>query len=132
MSSAREARLPAVRYITFPFRMTAAGAAVSNRASHIREQIEQVLLTSPGERVFRFDFGFGARRMVFEPNASEMWQVAQNRLYASLAESLAGEVDPRTLKVDVTAPRGAPERLVVRISYVLAALQKEERHEVVL
>lgn len=128
MTSPLETRLPRTRYMRFPFRMTADGAATATRAEHIREQVMQVLFTSPGERVFRPEFGFGARRHVFEPNDARLWEVAQNRLYGSLAEALAGEVDPKTLRVEVGAPPENPERLLIRISYVLAALQKEESH----
>jgi phage baseplate assembly protein W len=88
----------------------------------------QVLFTSPGERVFRPEFGFGARQHVFEPNSKTLWELAQSRLQGSLAEALAGEVDPKTLRVEVEAPKDAPEQLLVRISYVIAALQKEESH----
>lgn len=129
MTSALESRLPRTRYMTFPFRMTATGSETSTRAKHIREQIMQVLFTSPGERVFRPEFGFGARQHVFEPNSIELWETAQSRLYGSLTEALAGEVDPKTLQVEVGAPKDNPELLLVRISYVLAALQKEESHE---
>jgi phage baseplate assembly protein W len=129
MTSALESRLPRVRYMAFPFRITPSGAATSTRASHIREQIMQVLFTSPGERVFRPEFGFGARQHVFEPNSVQLWEAVRSRLHGSLAEALQGEVDPKTLQVEVGAPRGSPEQLLVKISYVLAALQKEESHE---
>jgi phage baseplate assembly protein W len=109
--------------------MTKQGGATSTRAEHIREQVMQVLLTSPGERVFRPDFGFGARQHVFEPNALQVRELAQHRLQGALAEALAGEVDPKTLRVEVTVPDGRPETLLVTISYVIAALQKEETHE---
>jgi uncharacterized protein len=129
MTSPLQARLPRTRYMKFPFRITASGADTSTRAEHIREQVMQVLFTSPGERVFRPDFGFGARQYVFEPNAPQLHELVQTRLFGSLAEALAGEVDQRTLRVEVEAPRDAPERLLIRISYVIAALQKEEHHE---
>ena len=89
----------------------------------------QVIFTSPGERVFRPEFGFGARQHVFEPNALPLWEAVRNRLHGSLTEALAGEVDPKTIRVEVGAPPGHPEQLLVTISYVLAALQKEESHE---
>jgi hypothetical protein len=38
---------------------------------HIRDLIEQVLFTSPGERVNRPDFGSGLRQLVFAPNSDE-------------------------------------------------------------
>jgi len=128
MSGTNGARLPRARYMSFPFRMGPDGAAVSNRLDHIREQVEQVLFTSPGERVFRPEFGFGAQRHVFEPNSGPLWAAAQNQLYASLAEALAGEVDPRSIRIEAGAAPGAPEVLLLHISYVIAALQKEESH----
>ena len=124
--------LPLVRYMAFPFRMERDGAASVARFDHIRQQVEQVLFTSPGERVFRPEFGFGARRHVFEPNAQALWEYAQNRLYGALAEALAGEVDPKTIAVQVGAPTDQPEVLKVRISYTIAALQKEEVHDFAL
>ncbi|MDA5558507.1 GPW/gp25 family protein [Shimia sp. MMG029] len=122
--------LPRVRYMGFPFRVGADGANSAARFDHIRQQVEQVLFTSPGERVFRPEFGFGTRRHVFEPNAGALWEYAQNRLYGSLAEALAGEVDPKTLQVEINAPQDRPEVMLVRVRYVIAALQKEEIHEI--
>lgn len=130
MSSIKSARLPRVSYMAFPFRMGPSGAESVTRFAHIRDQVEQVLFTSPGERVFRPEFGFGARRHVFEPNAASLWEYAQSRLYGALAEALAGEVDPKTIEVTVGPGAGAPEVLLVRIRYVIAALQKEEIHEI--
>jgi len=129
MTSALESRLPRTRYMKFPFQMTPNGSDTSIRAEHIREQIMQVLFTSPGERVFRPEFGFGARQHVFEPNSIQLWEAVQSRLRGSLTEALAGEVDPKTLQVEVAAPKDSPEQLLVKISYVLAALQKDESHE---
>ena len=92
----------------------------------------QVIFTSPGERVFRPDFGFGARQHVFEPNSAILWESVRNRLQGSLSAALAGEVDPKTIRVTVGAPTDSPEQLLVTISYVLAALQKEEHHEILV
>ena len=113
----------------FPFVMTKDGAETSTRTDHIREEIMQVIFTSPGERVVRPAFGFGARQHVFEPNAIPLWESVRNRLQGSLSEALAGEVDPKTIRVTVGAPPGSPEQLLVTITYVVAALQKEESHE---
>jgi uncharacterized protein len=129
MTRALETRLPRVRYMRFPFAMTSQGAETSGRADHIREQIMQVIFTSPGERVFRPEFGFGARQHVFEPNSVALREAVSSRLHGSLVEALAGEVDPKTLRVTAEAPPGSPEQLLVKITYVLAAIQKEETHE---
>jgi hypothetical protein len=130
MSARPDTALPRVAYMAFPFRIDTAGATTVARFQHIRQQVEQVIFTSPGERVFRPEFGFGARRHVFEPNANALWEYAQNRLYGALAEALAGEVDPQTIRVEVGPGPNRPEVLLVRITYVIAALQKEETHEI--
>lgn len=132
MSFESQSRLPQVAYMGFPFRFgkqedeAHSHPEAVTRMDHIRQQVEQVLFTSPGERVFRPEYGFGARRHVFEPNAAPMWELARNRLFGSLAEALAGEVDPKTLKLEVGASDGQGEVLLVQITYTIAALQKEE------
>ena len=113
-------------YLGFPFRIGPDGARTTARKTHIREQIEQVLFTNPGERVFRPGFGAGIRSLIFEPNASPLWEITRKRLTASLAEALQGEVDPSTLAVDV---RGEGEKMLVIVSYVLATIDHAERHE---
>lgn len=118
-------RLSDSGYLAFPFRVNAHGARNSGRNEHVREQIEQVLYTNPGERVFRPEFGAGIKTLIFEPNTSALWEVARNRLLASLAEALQGEVDPKTLSVDVY---GDGEKLYADIAYTLAAIGHNERH----
>ena len=111
-------------YMTFPLRIGAAGAAVSTRQAHVREQIEQVLFTNPGERWFRPEFGVGVRALVFEPNNQPLWEVTKKRLMASLSDALSGEVDPRSLTIDVT---GDGEKLLITIGYTLATLNHAEK-----
>lgn len=127
--SRSESTLPRVAYMAFPFKMTKSGAATAPRFAHIRQQVEQVLFTSPGERVFRPEFGFGARQHVFGMNAQPLWEYAQNRLYGALAEALAGEVDPKTIQVTVGAEEGNPAVMLVKIAYTIAALNREESHQ---
>lgn len=114
-------------YLQFPLRMDTATnrPAVSGRAAHVREQIEQVLFTNPKERVFRPEFGIGVRRMVFEPNSRALWDMVEKQLNAALADVLFGEVDPRTLEVDVSGDDG---QLVIRVAYTLAAINRQESH----
>lgn len=122
-------RLPDPPYLRFPFgaeRPDGAGApAMSRRVAHVREQIEQVLFTNPGERVFRPEFGGGLKRLVFEPNNSVLWETTRKRLASTLAETLQGEVDPKTIEVEVI---GETERLAIRVSYVLATIGYREVH----
>lgn len=115
-------RLPDTDYLAFPFRIAAEGGATSARVAHVREQIEQVLFTAPGERVFRPEFGAGVLRLVFEPNNRALAAVLTRRLQSSLQVALQGEVDPKSLQINVAADPDAPERLLVEIGYTLAAI----------
>jgi phage baseplate assembly protein W len=116
-------RLTDPPYLSFPLRIGAQGGTLSDRGAHVRDQIEQVLFTLQNERVFRPEFGAGVQALLFEPSASAMWQVTRKRLVSSLAEALAGEVDPRTLAVDVT---GEDATLTITVAYALATLGVRE------
>ena len=113
------------QYLKFPFSVGDDGPKTSSRSEHVREQIEQVLFTSPKERVFRPEFGVGVRRLVFEPNNAALRNTTLKRLNASLAEALHGEVDPRTLEIDAS---NEDEKLIIHISYVLASINRQESH----
>jgi uncharacterized protein len=113
-------------YMRFPFALDAHGAVRSTRSEHVREQIEQVLFTLHGERWYRPEFGVGVRALVFEPNNEALAQLTKKRLLASLAQALSGEVDPKNLGVEVER---AEEKLLVTITYTLAALNHSERQQ---
>jgi len=122
-------RLSDPPYLAFPFRIGNDGPLTTSRARHVQGQIEQVLFTNPYERVFRPEFGAGAKKLIFEPNASALWEVTRKRLIASLAEALKGEVDPRTIEVNV---RGEDEKLIVEIAYNLTTIGHTEQHSFVV
>ena len=111
-------------YLAFPLRVKSDGGELANRARHARDQIEQVLFTNPGERVFRPDFGAGVRALVFEPNADVLGGITKKLLLSSLAEALYGEVDAKSIEVDV---QGDEAELRIVISYTLAAIGHREQ-----
>jgi len=115
--------------MTFPFSITDEGANVSSRQQHVREQIEQIIFTNPGERWYRPDFGIGAMALVFEPNHVSLHEVIKKRLLATLAEALKGEVVAETLSVDI---EGKNEKLLIKIGYQIAAIQHTENIEFLL
>ena len=57
------------RHLAFLFRIGTDGrtAAPLSDAEHVRDELLQLLLTSPGERLFLPEFGGGVRKLVFEP-----------------------------------------------------------------
>jgi hypothetical protein len=111
-------------YLAFPLRIDGGAPRLAGRSEHVRGQIEQVLFTLPGERVFRPEFGAGVKALVFEPNDTPLWQITRRRLLASLAEALQGEVDARSLDVEVG---GDEATLTIAIAYTLAAVGHRER-----
>ena len=121
-------RLNTADFMKFPLQVGEGGAAVSTRLEHVREIIETVLFTNPGERWFRPDFGVGAVALVFEPNAPPLWEVTRKRLLASLIDALAGEVDPKTLEVEVDEAASTEAQLLVTVGFTLAAINHTERN----
>src|SRR3954452_18883297 len=88
--------------IAFPFRLDGRGrtAAAASLNDHIRDLIEQLLFTNPGERVNRPGFGSGLMQMVFQPNSNEMAAALQFALQASLQQSLGDRIQLQAVRVD--------------------------------
>jgi Bacteriophage baseplate protein W len=96
--------------IAFPLRVAGDGIVVAGDAAHLRDLIEQVLFTRPGERVNRPDFGAGIDLVVFEPGNTEVIAATQALVRASLqkwlgdlltVERVGVEVEDSTLTVTV-------------------------------
>lgn len=103
--------------IDFPFRFDVRGAtATTDYADHVRDMIEQLLFTTPGERVNRPDFGCGLLQLVFAPNSPELAATVQFTTQAALAQWLGDVVDVRSLEVDAH-----DSTLRVELSYALRA-----------
>ena len=91
--------LHALRY---PFAIDAGGgraAEESDYDTYVRQLIRQVLLTAPGERINRPDFGAGVRRMVFAPNSPATATLAQTFVYQALTRWLATIIKVEEVKV---------------------------------
>ena len=67
---------------------------------HIRDLIEQLLFTMPGERVNRPTFGCGLNRLVFEPLASELAMTAQFMAQAALAQGMADLIEVQDVQAE--------------------------------
>ena len=116
------------RHLAFPFRIGSDGrtAAPRNDAEHVRDELLQLLLTSPGERLFLPEFGGGVRRLVFEPASEALRGVVKARITDGLSRWLGHRLTVEqivvdwsdaaaTLEVSVTyRPAGSPDSRVVR------------------
>ncbi|MEH2070104.1 MAG: GPW/gp25 family protein [Nostoc sp.] len=87
--------------IEFPFQFDRyyRTASTSNENSHIRDLIEQLLFTTPGERVNRPDFGCGVLSLIFAPNSPELVTTMEITIQASIEQWLGDLIDLQTLEV---------------------------------
>lgn len=87
--------------LKFPYQYNNLGhTADTSDDEHIRILIEQVLFTSPGERVNRPDFGSGLLKLVFEPNSSEMAATTQFLVQGSLQQWLGQLIEINAVQVN--------------------------------
>ena len=81
--------------IAYPFHIDGRGrTADADNEEHIRQMIEQLLFTSPGERVNRPDFGTGLMQLIFAPNSPELAAATEFTVQGALRQWL-GEVTKR-------------------------------------
>src|SRR5262245_15453763 len=85
-------------------------------ALHVEQMMRQVLMTSPGERVNRPDFGCGLRRIVFAPNSEISAHLLKITIYQALSKWLGDRV-----KVDDVRVASNAETLSIHIVYSLRA-----------
>ena len=85
--------------------------------AYIRQLIRQVLLTAPGERINRPEFGAGVRRLVFAPLSPATASLAQTTIYQALTTWL----DALIRVEDVRARALLPGRLDITVTYLLRA-----------
>src|SRR4249919_3788728 len=74
--------------------------ATTGLLDHVRDLIEQVLFTAPGERVMRPDFGSGLLAMVFEPNSTALAATAQMMIHGALQQHLGHLIAVQSVEVE--------------------------------
>ncbi len=99
--------------IDYPYRIDARGrTAGTSVEEHIRDLIEQLLFTNPGERVNRPDFGSGLLQMVFQPNSVELAASLQFTVQAALQQWLGERIAIEEVRV-----AGEDSKLLVTVRY---------------
>ncbi|HTT63289.1 MAG TPA: GPW/gp25 family protein [Bryobacteraceae bacterium] len=82
----------------FPYQFDGRGrTAESSLQEYVGQLIEQVLFTSPGERVNIPDFGSGLLQLPFALNSVEMAAATQLTVQAALQKWLAGYVSVQSV-----------------------------------
>jgi phage baseplate assembly protein W len=107
-------RYPAPEYLDYPFAVDGSGrAAQTLEDDHVRDMIEQVLFTAPGERVMLPEFGCGLLKMTFEPNSDLLAAATELLVRGSLQRWLEYVIDVTSVKVTAS-----DEELVIQVEYV--------------
>jgi phage baseplate assembly protein W len=85
-------------------------------SAHIEQLVKQVLLTAPGERLNRPDFGCGVKRLVFAPGGEVAATLAQTTVYQALSRWLADAITVTEVTV-----RAEDAVMQIRVGYVVKA-----------
>ncbi len=113
--------------IDYPFRFDGRGrTAHTGHEDHVRDLIEQVLFTSPGERVNRPTFGSGVMQLLFAPNNDALASATQLTVQGALQQWLGDLILVES--VDVENDDAA---LRVHVQYVLRQTQQRRVAEFV-
>ena len=106
----------------YPFHFDGRGrVAQTDSNDHIRDLIEQVLFTSPGERVNRPTFGSGVLQLVFAPNRVELAATTQFVVQGSLQQWLGDLIVVEAVEVEVL-----DSTLQVTVQYTVRRTQQSQ------
>jgi len=99
--------------VSFPYQFDGRGRTQEATLNdYINQIVEQVLFTSPGERVNLPDFGSGLLQLPFAPNSMEMAAATQFSVQAALQKWLGGYV-----KVQSVVASAQDAVLTVTVTY---------------
>jgi hypothetical protein len=115
---------PGGPHLAFPFRVGSDGraATVATLDEHVRDEVVQLVLTSPGERAFNPEVGGGVRRLVFEGASDATAAVAK----ATLTQALSRWLGER-LAVESLTVTSAEAALEVDLTYRVLATGQARR-----
>src|SRR6266508_3191642 len=101
--------------IEFPFQFDGRGrTAETTDDEHIRQMLEQLIFTNPGERVNRPDFGSGISQLVFAPNSPELAATLQFTMQAAIKHWLSDVLELNALDV-----QSVDSTLTIDIKYLV-------------
>ena len=95
--------------------------ALTDDDDHIRDLIEQVLFTSPGERVNRPAFGSGLLKLVFEPNSDALAGITQLNVQAAIQQWLGDLIQLEGVRV-----ASQDSTVTVTVQYLVRRTQQRQ------
>lgn len=101
--------------IDFPYHFDSRERTAETREEdHIRDLILQILLTAPGERVNRPDFGAGVEQLVFGPASPEQAATTEFMIRGALQQHLGQRIAVEEISAEADGPA-----LRIRIAYTI-------------
>src|SRR5688572_19172648 len=115
---------PDGRHLSFPFRVGPDGrtATVETIDQHVKEEIIQLILTSPGERAFLPEFGGGARRLVFSPIGETTEAMTKAMISQALSKWMGHRITVEGLIVEAVE-----STITVDLKYRIAGTEDSRR-----
>jgi len=108
--------------LDYPYRFDGRGrTAETTDDDHIRDLIEQVLFTAPGERVNRPTFGSGVMQLVFAPNSDALASATQQLVQGALQQWL-GDL----IQVQAVTVQNEDATLRIQIQYIVRRTQQAQ------
>jgi phage baseplate assembly protein W len=99
--------------VDFPYAVDRRGrTAATGEDEHVRDLVEQVLFTAPGERVNRPSFGSGLLQLVFAPLSDELASATQFLVQGALQQWLGDVIEVEAVEVE-----GEDSTLGMRVIY---------------
>jgi uncharacterized protein len=109
-------------HIAYPYHIDQYGrTATTDEISYIRQLIEQVLFTMPGERVNRPDFGSPLMQLVFSATNDELVTTYQFLMRSALQQWLGDLIEIESVQTSME-----DTNLMVTISYILKQTQQRQ------
>lgn len=109
-------------WLGHPWRPDLGRTRTRDEAGHVRDMLELVLFTSPGERVNRPDFGCGLAQLVFAANSPELAISVELSVRAAVQRWLSDVLTLEELRVT-----SEDATLTVDLSYRLRATGESGR-----
>jgi phage baseplate assembly protein W len=104
-------------YTDYPYHFASDGlTARTTRADYVRDLLEQLLLTRPGERLTRPELGAGLADLLFGPLSPEVAAAAQMLVELSIQQHLSNEIAEARVSVRIEG-----SALLVDVKYTIVA-----------
>jgi len=107
--------------LDYPYHFDERGRTAETGDEHIRDLIEQVLFTLPGERVNRPTFGSGVSQLVFAPNSDALAAATQMTIQGALQLWL-GDV----IQVEAVSAQNDDGTLRIVVQYIIRRSQQRQ------